>query len=65
MTTRQAAPIADTSNTYAQIVTAAERAFMAGEQASIAGLPITANPYREDDDDYESWNLGWTGTYDD
>jgi hypothetical protein len=48
------APIAGMGSTFLQLVVAGERAFA-------AGLPITANPYTEGDEDHDSWNFGWEG----
>ena len=48
------ANIAGMGDTFVQLVHAGERAFA-------AGLPITANPYAEGDEDHDSWNFGWEG----
>jgi hypothetical protein len=48
------AAIAGMGSTFFQLVLAGERAFA-------AGLPITANPYMEGDEDHDSWNFGWEG----
>lgn len=36
-----------------------------GERAFAAGLPKSANPYDEADEDHDSWNFGWEGMADD